>query len=249
MKNRVAILLAILCLVVILLGAYLTSETRPMPGTDAASAAASAVTAPSLEQAHRIAGYALAVCTVGLAIWVANIAGWIALAAVLAEAFSGNFPVVHALTAPALFASIVAVAVVTSASWQAAPRPVPSGWNPLRTLGMLVPVLIVMQVGLGAAFRHMIVLAIILVAGVFVVRQHPDHPSLKPAALALLIIAGVQVLLGFAVYLVLLMSQENNVGLVVTGVLHVMNGALTLAASVVLAMQMRRHLIQSSGAK
>jgi heme A synthase len=95
----------------------------------------------------------------------------------------------------------------------------------------------------------LIVLAIILVAGVFVVRQYPEHDSLKPAALTLLIVAGVQVLLGFAVYLVLLMSQDNNEGLVITGVLHVTNGALTLAASVVLAMQMNRNLIQLSGAK
>ena len=71
--------------------------------------------------------------------------------------------------------------------------------------------------------------------------------SLRPAALALLIIAGVQVLLGFSVYLTLLMSSENNIGLIVTGVLHVVNGSLTLAASVVLAMQMNRNLIQLSG--
>jgi heme A synthase len=94
----------------------------------------------------------------------------------------------------------------------------------------------------------LIVLAVVMVAGVFVLRQYPEHPSLRPAALALLIVAGVQVLLGFAVYLVLLMSSENNPGLIVTGVLHVTNGALTLAASVVLAMQMNRNLIQLSGA-
>ena len=54
--------------------------------------------------------------------------------------------------------------------------------------------------------------------------------------------------LGFSVYLTLLMSSENNAGLIVTGVLHVINGSLTLAAGVVLAMQMNRNLIQLSGA-
>ena len=80
------------------------------------------------------------------------------------------------------------------------------------------------------------------------IRQYEEHHALRPAALALLIIAGVQVLLGFSVYLTLLMSSENNIGLIVTGVLHVVNGSLTLAASVVLAMQMNRNLIQLSGA-
>jgi heme A synthase len=94
----------------------------------------------------------------------------------------------------------------------------------------------------------LIVLAVAMVAGVCVIRQYEEHNSLRPAALALLIIAGVQVLLGFAVYLTLLMSSENNIGLIVTGVLHVVNGSLTLAASVVLAMQMNRNLIQLSGA-
>jgi len=78
-----------------------------------------------------------------------------------------------------------------------------------------------------------------------VLRQYPEHPSLRPAALTLTIVTGVQVLLGFSVYLVLLMSETNNTGLIITGALHVVNGALTLAASVVLAMQMQRNLIQS----
>jgi heme A synthase len=94
----------------------------------------------------------------------------------------------------------------------------------------------------------LIVLAVVMVAGVCVLRQYEEHRALRPAALALLIIAGVQVLLGFAVYLTLLMSSENNIGLIATGVLHVVNGSLTLAASVVLAMQMNRNLIQLSGA-
>jgi len=120
--------------------------------------------------------------------------------------------------------------------------------------------LVLLQIALGAAFRHnstsvlwhilnaMIVLLVILIAGVFVLRQYPEHPTLRPAALALVIVAGVQVLLGFSVYLVLLMSSENNTGLIITGVLHVVNGALTLAASAVFAMQIQRNLIQSSGA-
>ena len=124
---------------------------------------------------------------------------------------------------------------------------------------MAIPFLVFLQIALGAALRHnsmgviwhilnaMIVLLVIMVAGIFVLRQYPEHPSLRPAALALVIVTGVQVLLGFTVYMVLLISSENNTGLIITGVLHVVNGSLTLAASVVLAMQMQRNLIQLSG--
>jgi heme A synthase len=175
------------------------------------------------------------------------------------QVISGRTPVLHAVLAPVVFSLIVVVAVLTSKGWQAGPRPVESPWAPLRPLGIAVPVLVLLQIGLGAAFRHnamgvlwhilnaMIVLIVILIAGVFALRQYPEHPSLRPAALTLVIVAGVQVLLGFTVYMVLLISSENNTGLIITGVVHVVNGALTLAASVVFAMQMQRNLIKSSG--
>jgi len=260
MKNpwlhRCAIFLAAFTLVVIVLGAFLTSEIRTFPGATTPST----VSAPSVELAHRIAGYVLAVLTVILTILFSRMLGRLAMATVVFESALGRVPVVHALVAPLLFSLVVAAGVETSKSWQEGPKPVESPWGPLRTLGMAIPPLVFLQIALGAMFRHntmgvlwhildaLIVLAVVLVAGVFVLRQYPEHPSLRPAALALVIVAGVQVLLGFAVYLVLLMSSENNTGLIVTGVLHVTNGALTLAASVVLAMQMQRNLIQLSGA-
>jgi heme A synthase len=258
MKNawlhRCAILVAILALIVIALGALLTGETRAFPG----AATPSTVSAPSLEQVHRIAGYAVAILTLGLALWVRGLAGWIALAAVIAEGLSTGIPAVHAFDAQVFFALVVAAAVLTSKSWQSGPVPVESQWKPLQALGMAVPFFVFLQIALGAMFRHnaigvlwhilnaMIVLVVILVAGIFVLRQYPEHPSLRPAALTLVIVTGVQVLLGFTVYMVLLISSENNLGLIITGVVHVVNGALTLAAGVVFAMQMQRNLIQLS---
>jgi heme A synthase len=259
MKNpwlhRCAILLAVFALIVIGLGACFTSEIRTLPGAPTPST----VSMPSLEQAHRIAGYALAILTLGLAIWTSSLAGWLALAAVAVESLSAGSPIVHAFDAQVFFALLVAIVVLTAKSWQAGPMGVACRWNPLRPLGMAIPLLVFLQIGLGAAFRHnsmgvvwhildaLIVLAVVMVAGVCVLQQYPEHPSLRPAALTLTIVAGVQVLLGFSVYLILLMSSENNTGLIITGVLHLVNGALTLAASVVLAMQMQRNLIQLSG--
>jgi heme A synthase len=249
--HRCAILLAVLTLIVIALGASLTSEIRPLPG---ASAPTELVPAPGLEQAHRIAGYAVAILTLGLAIWYSGLIGWIALATGIVESALGGFPVVHAWLSPIFLSLVVVIAVLTSSSWQAGPIPVENQWKPLRPLASAIPILVVIQIGLGAAFRHdamgvlshilnaMIVLLVILVPGIFVLRQYPEHPSIRPAALALLIITGVQVLLGFSVYMVLLVSSENNLALVITGATHVFNGALTLAASTVLTMQIHRNI-------
>jgi heme A synthase len=247
-----AIMAALVVGIVIGLGALLTSEIRAMPGGPA-----STVTAPSLEQAHRLAGYAAAVITVGLAIMAQSLVGWLALAAMLAEVALGSIPIAHATLSPVCFALIVATGVLNSKSWQEGPKPVASTFGALRTLSLLVPILVFIQIGLGAAYRHnhmgvishimnaLIVLTIALIPGVAVLRTYPDHPVLRPAALALVITAGVQVFLGFAVYLILLMSSENNMGLIVTGVVHVLNGAFTFAASLVFAIAARRNLIQS----
>jgi heme A synthase len=249
--HRCALLVAILTIVLIGIGASFTSEIRPMPGTTVTEALGSS---PGLEMAHRILGWSVAALTLGLAIWLARIPGWIAFALGLIDSLLSGQPFWHALLAPIFFSTVVAVCVVTSKSWQMPPEKVELSWGPLKNLAILVPVLIVLQIGLGAAYRHnamgvmshignaMIVLLAILVAGVFVVRQHAEHSTLRPAALALLIIAGVQVLLGFTVFLILLMSSENNPGLKMSSAVHVMTGALTLAASIVLAMQLRRSL-------
>ena len=126
MKNpwlhRSAILVAFVALIVIAMGALLTSEIRPLPGATTPST----VTAPSLERAHRIGGYAVAVLTVGLAVWAASLPGWIAAGAVIVESFLGSAPVMHALLAPVVFSLVIAVVVLTSSSWQAGPKPVES---------------------------------------------------------------------------------------------------------------------------
>jgi len=249
--HRSAILLAVLTLIAIILGASLTSEIRPLPGAPAPSVA---ITAPGLEQAHRIAGYGVALLTLGLAIWYSKMTGWIALATAGLESFLGGIPIVHALLAPVLFSLIVVIAVLTSKDWEGAPRLVKSDWKRLLPLATAVPVLLMLQVGLGAAFRHdamgvlwhilnaLLVLVVVLVPGIFVMQHYPEHPSLRPAGLALLIITGVQVLLGFTVYMVLLISGENNMGLIITGMVHVANGSLTLAAGVVFALQLHRNI-------
>jgi heme A synthase len=255
MRHHCAVVLALLVLILIATGAALTSVIRPLPGAPPAPK----IDAPILERLHIYLSGIVAVLAFALAFLLADkarIAAWVAVGFVLIDGGLGVYSaagVFHALLAPLLFSTVVAMAVFTSKSWPAPPIPAENSWPPLRKLAIWTPILLVMQIALGAAFRHnamgvvwhimnaMIVLLLILVLGICVLRLYPQHPALRSAALALLIITGVQVLLGFGVYITLLMAAENNVALMTAGAIHVVTGSLTLAASVVLAIQLRKH--------
>jgi hypothetical protein len=53
---------------------------------------------------------------------------------------------------------------------------------------------------------------------------------------------GSQVFLGFGAFIVRMVADENSLPVVISTVAPVTNGALTLASTVVLALQRRRHL-------
>jgi heme A synthase len=251
--HRYAVLLAVLVFLLLATGAYLTSNIRPMPGPNPGPVA----TAPGLQQIHLILAGLVGLLTLGLGLWLRRLPGWIALAAVIVESALGsslgNFgTILHAILAPILFSSVVAAAVVTSESWSQPPAPAKDLWPPLRKMAILAPILVGVQISLGAGFRHNamgvawhilnagIALLLIMVLGVCLLRQYPEHPALRPASITLLVITGVQVLLGFGVFLVILIVSENNQALMVSGTAHVLTGSLVLAATVALALELRR---------
>jgi ABC-type polysaccharide/polyol phosphate export permease len=96
-------------------------------------------------------------------------------------------------------------------------HPVKDLWPPLSKMAILAPMLVVVQISLGAGFRHNamgvvwhilnagIVLLLIMVAGVCLLRQYPEHPA------------------------------------------HVLTGSLVLAATVVLALELRRSEQSQTG--
>jgi heme A synthase len=88
----------------------------------------------------------------------------------------------------------------------------------------------------------MIVPFTILLVGAFVLHQFPKHRALRPAAIGLLTITLVQVFLGIFAYIARLNAAEYPLTMVLTTVAHVATGGLTLAASVVLAIQIRRNV-------
>jgi heme A synthase len=255
-----AIFAVLVSLIAIVVGAIVTSLLRPIAGPIAARPAAAA----SFEFWHHILGGVTVVLVLGLAIGLSTRLGWIGLGAGILDgvlgvrAITNALPqlsgILHALLGHVFFGFIVAIAVVTSASWKRGPEPVDDTWNPsLRSLAIAVPAIVLLQITLGASYRYraigviwhilnaMIVLLLILIVAVFLIRQFPQHLSLRPAAVALAVITSIQVMLGFTTFLMLILFPETSLAVVITSVLHVTMGALTFGASVVLALQIRRN--------
>lgn len=191
--------------------------------------------------------------------------GWIAWGAVVVQGLLGGLTVLlllppavsvsHACLAQLFFSLTVAIAIFTSQSWQDGPELVRDYGTPsLRSLATLVPALLLAQVALGAAFRHgamtvmahvigaMVVTPAVLIVCAFVLHQFPEHRALRPAAVALLAVTLAQVLLGLGAYLARSNAERHPLIMVIVTVAHVATGALTLASSIVLAIQVRRNV-------
>jgi cytochrome c oxidase assembly protein subunit 15 len=167
------------------------------------------------EHGHRMVATFVGILTIGLAIWLTRAEqrswmrklGWAALGAVILQGMLGGLTVLlllppavsvsHACLAQLFFSTTVAIAVFTSASWQQGPQLVNDYGSPsLRSLAILTPSLVLIQIALGAAFRHgaigvmahvigaMVVSLTILIVCAFVLHQFPSHPALRPAAIA-----------------------------------------------------------------
>jgi heme A synthase len=269
---RCAVALATLVVLLIALGAVLTSEIQPIPGYSTPAVLPSNATVAAIEQAHIVAGIIIGILALGLALWlqgaekrswlkvlgwsavvVAALGGWLGTRGVLVAAprTAGFF---HALLAQILLSIVVAIAVGVSPGWSLGPLVEDSWHPPLRSLALALPAFAFLQVLLGAGYRHgvmgvlwhilnaMIVVLVVLIVSMLVIRQFPEHPSLRPAALTAAIITGVQAFLGFATFIILLIITEPTLALLLFSVTHVVVGALTLASTVVVAMQIRCYV-------
>jgi heme A synthase len=267
--HRYSIFVASCLLMDVIAGAIVTSLERPISPVPSAPTTPLAM---SFESWHRVGALFVALLIAGLAVWLARASkdtqlrqfGWIVLSVFVVEALLGLAlgslspltDILHALLGQISFAAVAAVTVFTSKRWQRGPNFVEDSWRPpLRKLAFFLPAIVILQIILGAAFRYraasviwhilnaMIVLLSILIVCVFLVRQFPQHPSLRPSAIALGGIAGVQVMLGFTTFLMLLLFPESSPAVIIVSVVHVATGALTLAATVSLAAEMRRNVI------
>ena len=114
-----------------------------------------------------------------------------------------------------------------------------------------------MQIALGAGFRHHVINILPHVAGAVLVggfvmyaasavmTQYPEHKALHRASIALLGVTTFQVFLGIAAYGSRLASAGSLTPPTSTiwyTVLHVAVGGLTLATSILWAIQIRRNV-------
>lgn len=194
--------------------------------------------------------------------------GWIALGAVILQGLLGGMTVIfmlpkpvsisHACLAQLFFSTTVLIALFTSKEWLRERPPVEdSGAPPLRALACAVPLCVLGQLALGAAARHKALGILPHVAGAAVVTgmilwivmrvlvRHASHAPLRRSALVLLSIAMSQVFLGIAAYMSRIATIDAPQPMAVMvgfTVAHVAVGALTMAASVVLAVEVFRHV-------
>jgi heme A synthase len=190
--------------------------------------------------------------------------GGIAFAGVVAQAGIGGvrvlFPeykaliaVPHALVAQSFFAVVVAVVVFTSRSWSAVHevKPDVSGM-PLRKLVAASVGAVLIQLVLGAGFRHqafgiiphivgaLAVTLLIVSTVIAVMRRHGDNDYLARPGKVALALVFVQLCLGVAAYVARLASASDPQPLepmISLTVAHLVVGALTLATMVVLTLR------------
>jgi cytochrome c oxidase assembly protein subunit 15 len=199
--------------------------------------------------------------------WLRNL-GWTALAAVVAQGVLGGMTVIfmlpkpvsigHACLAQLFFSTTAAMALFTSRSWARGPELVDDpGAPPLYWLALAVAACVFLQLALGASARHhalgilphvigaLVATGMVLWLTVRVLMRHAGHHALRRSALALLSITFLQVFLGLAAYMSRLATVDAPQPMpVMVGftVAHVATGALTLAASIILAIQIFRHV-------
>jgi cytochrome c oxidase assembly protein subunit 15 len=194
--------------------------------------------------------------------------GWIALAAVIAQGLLGGMTVIfllpkpvsisHACLAQLFFSTTVLIALFTSAEWaRELTMAEDSGAPSLHALAIAVSLCVLAQLALGAAARHgalgvlphvagaSVVTGMILWIVIRVLVRHSEHAPLRRSALVLLAISISQVFLGIAAYMSRIATIDAVQPMAVMvgfTVAHVAVGALTRAASVVMAVEVFRHV-------
>jgi heme A synthase len=205
--------------------------------------------------------------------WLAAL-GWTAVAVTGVQVISGlsltgRIPppvlaVVHAVLGQLLIALTSVVAIATSAKWRNGRTPVPdAGFPPLRTMGWVMPVTLVIQVGLGAAYRHQAAsmmphviwafaaIVVVLMTSVFVMTQQGTNQSMRWWAIVLMSLLGVQVVLGVGASVGQVSEAEGLMSaawMSFLTVTHVATGALVMGASSVLSALIFYHVETASAA-
>lgn len=167
----------------------------------------------------------------------------------------------HATVAQTFFCIAVAIAVFTGPKWiEETPQfEADQGHPTLLTLGLLSILVLYVQLILGAMFRHhgmpwwphvlnAVVVALVLTwTGVSAVLRFPRIDAVRRPAVLLLFLVVIQLCLGFAAFLTRVVwgagAPQPEFPMVISTVAHVAVGALLLATTAVLTLQVWRHAL------
>lgn len=222
------------------------------------------------EFTHRVVAGLVAILTLVLAVWLSladtrrwvRRLGWTALGLVVAQALLGGLRVLeghpaitatsHAILAQLFLITVVSLSLFTSEWWQTdVPMLEDSGSPPLRSLAAWTTAAILVQLVLGAAFRHGafgisphlagagVVLVMAILTGRAARKRFARIPAIRRSVVWLHATVGTQILLGGAAYWAIYASRDAaqpGLTYVILTVAHVLVGALTLVASVLLTL-------------
>jgi heme A synthase len=190
---------------------------------------------------------------------VQRIAGWSAFISISVSGVIGWTPplspataVWHTLLAH-LFTACIAIAALSVET--TVPGRIAAGqWKFLRPASLMTPFAAYCQILFGALYRHqitgimphmlgaMIVALLALVVSAIVLQNFTESRDLKAPATLLIALVLVQVLLGITVFIMLLLNVSNTPAFVWIATSHVSVGTLVLAASVFMAIRIRRTI-------
>jgi len=199
-----------------------------------------------------------------------RVLAWCALGTVIAQGILGGLTVLlylppaistaHATLAQTFFCIMVSLAFFTSRGWVQAPAPVVSMDEQPRLTGLasLAVAAVWLQLIMGAAFRHSglrllphlvgaaAVFCVVVLLSMTTLKRHRDTPQLARPAAALLALLTLQITLGLAAYITRVVWNQHAAvplaSMVIATVAHVACGALVLVTTVVLAIQIHRHV-------
>lgn len=225
----------------------------------------------ALGQYHWWLGLVVAALTVAVAVWIQNTddrlwlrrLGWGAVGTLALQAWLGMQPmpqapsvrIAHASVAQLFFATALVIAAGTASAWKTAPKRV-QGPRALLRMAQITPAVVALQVALGILFRHgalgvgphltVAFLAALFILGLALTVIHgTEHRPLSIAARVLITIASVQVFVGMTLFIVESMEIDPSVIILLT-LIHSATGALTLAATVVMAVLVGRWVYISN---
>ena len=166
----------------------------------------------------------------------------------------------HALVAQTFFCIAVAIAVFTGRRWiEEEPRTEFDQRRPaLFTLILLAIFVLYVQLFLGAMFRHHglswwphivnagLVAIVVSWTTIRAITVYPHVDAIRRPAVAMLFLMLAQLCLGFLAFVTRVMwgkdAGQPELPMVISTVVHVAVGALLLAATIVLAIQVWRHV-------